>query len=33
MLFGASVVLFMTRLEADVEGQSNRLMAEAGFRA
>jgi 1-acyl-sn-glycerol-3-phosphate acyltransferase len=30
---GLPVAEFMTRLEADVEGQSNRLMAEAGFRA
>ena len=29
---GLPVAEFMTRLEADVEGQSNRLMAEAGFR-
>lgn len=30
---GLSVPDFMQRLEADVEGHSNRLMAEAGFRA
>jgi 1-acyl-sn-glycerol-3-phosphate acyltransferase len=30
---GLTVPDFMQRLEADVEGNSNRLMAEAGFRA